>query len=971
MWKTAVNAEDAYFAMKCLMKTISIVFILCTSFALTAQRPQYIITATLDTASHTLKGNIDITYTNHSSKELDRLGIHLWPNAYSDRNTAFAKQKLNLGTLDFQKSRTSNLGGLSGLLFTSPENQVILEIDSINIDMGWIILNEPLQPGESIQVSSPYTLKIPHSFSRLGRTGDSYQLTQWYPHIAVLDENGWNRMPYLDQGEYYNDFADYDVTIETPAGYTVATTGITTFTPSTNNTKRWNCKAENVIDFAWFASPTFRHETYLVDVGSEQPVELHLYIDSLGNDIWDSAGVYAQRALKYYSDWLGPYPYPRMSVVYTPLSAAGYMEYPMVAQISYTSDRDYLDITIAHEIGHTWLYGILANNERLHPWLDEGLNSFIERRYTHDFCPDYKEEYLSSSFSSRSSMSQQDAFQHYTRFKNRLQPPEVNPQFQSGDQYAFSAYVLPPQGLEIIMSMYGTDTMKNMFRQYFKDHKFTHVTPISLRQSFESACHCDLEWFFDDWIDHAHEVDYRIRKFDPQSRSVTIENMGNADIPVRISTYKDESLLQDMWVDGFSSEKTIRLDIGADEVHLFDDFMVINKVWRGNVKPGTIIPQISILPKIGSYDVPILSITPFFGKNIADGFMPCIAFMGGLLPQQHFKFVVAPMYGIDSKKVRGHAEARYIGDFTHGPFDKFLLSFSLDDFGYNLDTDYLFRDHFVKWSPIVAMRVAPDEDHAHITQWWKYRYVHIDQFYGRGINIDEKIYAEEHREYGVHELSYQRTSDAITHPYTARANVQTGEGFVRLNLRYKQHFAGKDIHHGVWIQGYGGWLPVYDQPTAYVPFTFNGISSDGFFSRDYMYDEWLFGRNAVDGLSAHQVFEKDANLKTLTTIGIGDEWMIGGGISAALPFRFIHVYMDAALYPASITEQTELSYSGGAAIVLWKDVFEIYIPFLESKDIRESLSYDVRDQWFERISFQANFKLVNPLNIVDHVQLGY
>ena len=81
--------------------------------------------------------------------------------------------------------------------------------------------------------------------------------------------------------------------------------------------------------------------------------------------------------------------------------------------------------------------------------------------------------------------------------------------------------------------------------------------------------------------------------------------------------------------------------------------------------------------------------------------------------------------------------------------------------------------------------------------------------------------------------------------------------------------------------------------------------------------------------------------------------------------------MDAALYPASITEKTALSYSGGAAIVLWKDVFEIYIPFLESNDIRESLTYDVRDQWFERISFQANFKLANPLNIVDHLQLGY
>lgn len=99
--------------------------------------------------------------------------------------------------------------------------------------------------------------------------------------------------------------------------------------------------------------------------------------------------------------------------------------------------------------------------------------------------------------------------------------------------------------------------------------------------------------------------------------------------------------------------------------------------------------------------------------------------------------------------------------------------------------------------------------------------------------------------------------------------------------------------------------------------------------------------------------------------------MLGAGFSAALPFRFIHVYMDAALYPSSVTEKTQFSYSGGAALVLWKDVFEVYIPFVESKDIRESLTYEVRDMWFQRISFRANIKLANPLNIIDRIQLGY
>ena len=147
------------------------------------------------------------------------------------------------------------------------------------------------------------------------------------------------------------------------------------------------------------------------------------------------------------------------------------------------------------------------------------------------------------------------------------------------------------------------------------------------------------------------------------------------------------------------------------------------------------------------------------------------------------------------------------------------------------------------------------------------------------------MYAEEKREYGIHELSFQMSSDTVLMPYTAKAAIQAGQGFVRLNLNYNQHFRGKDKMRGIWVHGFAGWLPFYKNPKANVPFTFNGMASSGFFSRDYMYDEWLMGRNAIDGNISRQVFLKDAGLKTLATIGISEDWMAGAGFSWALPFK--------------------------------------------------------------------------------------
>ncbi len=944
--------------------------LLCSS-AIVAQRPQYRITATLDTTVHIVTGKIEITYTNRSSTTLDKLGIHLWPNAYSTSQSALVKQMLENGDFDLYKARSEDMGGLAGLKFTSAGRQIELSTKDGSIDVAWLMLDHPLSPGDSIQVSSPFQLKIPASFSRLGYADNTYQLTQWYPHIGVYDEEGWHMMAYLDQGEFFNDFADYDVHIQVPPGYTVAATGVLNSKTDKDRIVDWHFKAENVIDFAWFTSVTFRHETYVGSVAGQHTVELHIYSDTLADKLWSRAGVYASRALEFYSEWLGPYPYPQMSVVSAPLGAGGGMEYPMVAQIGYFEDSAALDLVIAHEIGHTWLYGILANNERRYPWLDEGLNSFIESQYAARYHPSYEEAFLPGEYETSASMSQYDALQHALHFSKTLDPPATAPEEQKQVQYLFSAYVLPAQGLQMMMAMEGEEMMKKMFRQYYADHKFSHVSPDDMSASFEQTCSCDLTWFFDGWINHAHEIDYRISHFDKEKKEVTFVNHGPSDIPLKFNTYNDGQQLREHTLNGFKGEKTIHLDHRADEIHLFEGFMGVNRHWSSNIKPYAWLPRIGFMPKIESYNSPTIGITPVFGYNLADGFLVGAALSSGLLPQKHFKFVVAPVYGLKSKEIRGYANFRYINDLDNGPFDKILLSLAFDDFGYNLDTHYLYRDHYFRWEPSIALRFKPMDSETKMTHWLKYRYVNIDQYYGRGQNFEEKIYTEEHRRYGIHELSYQFRSDVVMKPLEAIGNVQAGKGFVRLNLRYKQHFVGRDKRRGVWVQAYGGWLPVYDSPDATVGFTINGISSSGYFSRDYMYDQWLGGRNAESGIFAHQVYEKDAGLKTLSTIGIGNQWMIGGGGSVALPFKWVHLYMDAALYDSGITEQTTFSYSGGFSIVLIKDVFEIFVPLLESKDIRESLSYTVRDVWYERITFKASIKLGEPLNLIDRAQLRY
>ena len=83
----------------------------------------------------------------------------------------------------------------------------------------------PISPGSSCRITTPFHEVLPKTFSRGGHDGQSYQISQWYPKPAVYDRFGWHPIPYLDQGEFYSEYGNFDVKITLPDNYTVGATG--------------------------------------------------------------------------------------------------------------------------------------------------------------------------------------------------------------------------------------------------------------------------------------------------------------------------------------------------------------------------------------------------------------------------------------------------------------------------------------------------------------------------------------------------------------------------------------------------------------------------------------------------------------------------------------------------------------------------------------------------------------------------
>lgn len=442
------------------------------------QKVDYTIDVTLNDKEKTLDAFEKIVYYNNSPDTLHFIWFHLWPNAYKNDRTAFSDQLLENGNTNFYFSDKEHKGYINRLDFKVNGSTAKTEDHPQHIDIIKLILPQPLAPNEHITITTPFHVKLPFNFSRGGYDGESFQITQWYPKPAVYDKNRWHPMPYLDQGEFYSEFGSFDVIITVPKNYIVAATGeeseLTEYIEDRTatkdlSTKTLRYKQGSIHDFAWFADKRFIVKEDTCEL-SGRVIRITSYYTPEQEKIWKNSTQYAKDAICFYSKEVGEYPYNVAKVVQGPQSFGGGMEYPTITVISPMSSAKDLDETIAHELGHNWFYGILASNERNHPWMDEGLNSFYEQKYTE------------SKYGKQAKVPD---LLYQTKINRRTaQPIETSSEEFTESNYYLAAYYGTAAAMRALEEKSGKENFQKLMQQYFEEWKFKHPQPEDLKKIF-------------------------------------------------------------------------------------------------------------------------------------------------------------------------------------------------------------------------------------------------------------------------------------------------------------------------------------------------------------------------------------------------------------------------------------------------------------------------------------------------------
>ncbi len=446
---------------------------------LSPRNANYAIEVSLDPASHVLKGTETIRWRNITRDPAPDLYFHLYMNGFANSETVFMRESRgHHRQFRFDDESWGNIVVSSLVLLQSGrEIPLVQEFPGPDRTVMRARLPAPVPAGAAIEVRAAFEVKLPKVFARTGWARRFHMAGQWFPKLGVWEEaKGWNCHPFHYASEFYSDFGVYDVAIDVPDDQIVGATGVIWGERRERpGRKTLLCRAEDVHDFAWAASPRFVEKTERWG-----DVEIRILTQPENTASLPRSVESAKRALEFLTRKLGPYPYSVLTVVEPPADGggAGGMEYPtlVTGAASPAIPRWFRipELAVVHEVAHQYWYGMSANNEFEAAWLDEGLASYVESRILDGwFGPDRSvlDEVL--GFSGGEVGLHRLGYLDMAETAPVLRRSWDYPDF---DSYGAMSYYKPSLILKTVENLEGTVAVDRLLRTFFERARFRHPT---------------------------------------------------------------------------------------------------------------------------------------------------------------------------------------------------------------------------------------------------------------------------------------------------------------------------------------------------------------------------------------------------------------------------------------------------------------------------------------------------------------
>jgi len=495
----------------------------------------YDINVMLDSETKILTGNEKLTWKNPSADTIRELYFHLYLNAFSNNKSTwlseaggvpnhawtYEKEENIWGYCEMQKITDEKDNDLTNtLIYSRLEDQ-----NEYDKTVAVITLTEPILPYKSMTLDIDFSSKLPRAMVRTGYSKNYHFVVQWFPKVGVYEAAGvrcqevgqWNCNQYHRSTEYYADFGVYDVKINAPSDFIIGASGQLLEKNEENGRTTHQYRAEDVIDFAWTASPDFieKKEDW-------KGVDVRILTHSEHESLYPRIKKTLFFTLDYFAEKFEKYPYPTLTLVVTPFHGimTSSMEYPTLYSVPAVAHMPegmkFSETLTVHEFVHQYFMQMVATNEQEEAWLDEGITNFYEGKI------------MDALYGKQSSSVDFMGYRYGNIESNRnsyfgMSFPQIAPnsiknwEFPAGASHDIQ-YSKTTLWLKTLEGIVGQETFDEIMKTYFLKWKFKHpcgqdfidvANAIVVKKQGDKFGE-NLNWFFDQVVHGTSICDYEV-----------------------------------------------------------------------------------------------------------------------------------------------------------------------------------------------------------------------------------------------------------------------------------------------------------------------------------------------------------------------------------------------------------------------------------------------------------------------------
>jgi hypothetical protein len=910
------------------------------------------IEAQLDDKNDILTIQQTIVFVNESDTIFNEIYLHNWPNGYRGKKSPLARRLIEDydKSLYFAKDEDRGYTRISNLTVDF-ESVSFYELDEDQGDITKILLNKPLNPGESTEIRLTYQLKIPDAgFTRYGRDKEGYHLRYWYLVPAVY-EGQWKLMSNLNMDDLLTNVTDYEIKLKLPKYYFLSS-NLYEYKTEKNDYNEYYLVGKNKMEARLSI-------TYLDNFKSFKTKDIEIKTDlhkptinrELSRDILN-------RQVLFIKQYLGEYPHKELFIdraTQRKNPIYGLNQLPRF--IRPFPDVFEWDLTMLKALTKKYIDNTLILDKRNDYWLTDGLQTYLMMEYVSTYYPEIK---LAGNLAkvwglkrfNFSKLDFNDKYPFVYQFSAR-QFLDQSLSTRSDSLSNFNRKIVNKYkagiGLRYLSNYIGDTLIKESFQEFYLKNRLKYSNSQEFAKIVTSKTDKDLSWFFGDYIHTDKDIDYTVKKAVRKNDSVyvTIKNKRNFTAPVALYGVKDRKVQYKQWLEGIDSIQTVAIPEGDfDRISLnfensYPEFNSLDN-WRKIGK--TLLSKPLRLKLLKDMDDPYyhqLFVQPQIKYNFYDGVLLGLKIHNKPILNRDFQFTVTPLYGTKSGSLAGTFSTRYTQYYENSRILRMIYGLSGSNLNYDEDLTYR------TFNQSVTMQFRRKSLRDVGTSFVQARLVNVNRELAPGTTSTDSD------KYSIFKLRYYYNKPDIVREFQYSLGAEIGSEYSKAvgQVRFRKLTA---TNRQLEFRAYAG------------AFLTNNTNSD-FFSfgldraNDYLFELNYIGRSEDSGLFSQQFIMAEGGFKSVLEERFANQFLVSFNTSIGL-WRWFELYGGVS-FLKNKGDNVFFGYENGIRLNFVNDIFEFYFPLYSNNGWEISQS-----NYSERIRFVLQ---LNPRAIFNFFRRGF